>query len=514
MARNPEYCLTADGMARPVRRVDARAHAGGTARRQTSSSTSVPLYGDLVLADDAAQLAQRRTRGENRLFQRLLVANALQAEPPLGWIRTFRTDDGELRRDDRPQDARHPHLRRRGARVRACARHRRDEYVAAPAPRGPAPDIATTARRGSDRRRLPLPADAAPAGPARRPRCRRAARRKRRPSARGARSTARSLCAQRTRPAHAHGGFPPGARAAARTSSRPWATDARGRGLVAVPAETLRARRTRRALPAGVACAPAGACAVVVPRSAGSRRADRTGTTSWRSISRPPARDMLTDRIISIGAIAVTARTVRHDDAFEVVFRQQQSSATDNILVHQIGGQEQRGGADPDEGARGVPRVSSATPGSSHSARSSTPRSSGAKCGSCLGMRAWPRFLDLANVLAALFPEYRERVARRLDDALRPAADRPPPRDRRRLRDRPVADDRARTRGPDRRHDVTRPARRRARPALAWPSLILSASPVSRCKVDTDREKCTMPAIPTDLNMDEVPRGIVTHVTL
>ena len=32
---------------------------------------------------------------ENRLFQRLLVANALQAEPPLGRIRTFRPDDGE-----------------------------------------------------------------------------------------------------------------------------------------------------------------------------------------------------------------------------------------------------------------------------------------------------------------------------------------------------------------------------------------------------------------------------------
>jgi CBS domain-containing protein len=32
---------------------------------------------------------------ENRLFQRMLVANALQAEPPLGWIRTFRTDEGD-----------------------------------------------------------------------------------------------------------------------------------------------------------------------------------------------------------------------------------------------------------------------------------------------------------------------------------------------------------------------------------------------------------------------------------
>jgi len=57
--------------------------------------------------------------------------------------------------------------------------------------------------------------------------------------------------------------------------------------------------------------------------------------------------DMHADRIISIGAIAVTARTARHDDAFEVIVRQEQESRSDNILIHQIGGQEQRGGIDP-----------------------------------------------------------------------------------------------------------------------------------------------------------------------
>jgi DNA polymerase-3 subunit epsilon len=58
---------------------------------------------------------------------------------------------------------------------------------------------------------------------------------------------------------------------------------------------------------------------------------------------------MFTDSIISIGAVAVTERTVRHDDAFEAVLRQRHSSANDNILVHQIGGQAQLAGADPVE---------------------------------------------------------------------------------------------------------------------------------------------------------------------
>ena len=56
---------------------------------------------------------------------------------------------------------------------------------------------------------------------------------------------------------------------------------------------------------------------------------------------------MLVDRIISIGAVAVRQGRVRHDDAFEALLRQERSSEVDNILVHQIGGQQQLGGGDP-----------------------------------------------------------------------------------------------------------------------------------------------------------------------
>jgi CBS domain-containing protein len=54
-----------------------------------------PLAGDSTLAERLRGWLDA-TSSENKLFLRMLVANALQAEPPLGWIRTFRTDEGEF----------------------------------------------------------------------------------------------------------------------------------------------------------------------------------------------------------------------------------------------------------------------------------------------------------------------------------------------------------------------------------------------------------------------------------
>lgn len=54
--------------------------------------------------------------------------------------------------------------------------------------------------------------------------------------------------------------------------------------------------------------------------------------------------DMNRDRLISLGAVAVRGRAVLHDDAFEAVVQQAQSSSHDNILIHRIGGQEQLAG--------------------------------------------------------------------------------------------------------------------------------------------------------------------------
>jgi CBS domain-containing protein len=53
-----------------------------------------PLAGNVGLAENLRAWLRDLAAG-NRLFLRMLVANALQAEPPLGRIRKFRTDEGE-----------------------------------------------------------------------------------------------------------------------------------------------------------------------------------------------------------------------------------------------------------------------------------------------------------------------------------------------------------------------------------------------------------------------------------
>jgi CBS domain-containing protein len=91
MAGNPECCLTLE---------EWRGRFAAWMREPTPTALLGaniffdfrPLAGHAALAEDLRRWLDT-TSGENRLFLRMLVANALQAEPPLGWIRTFRTDD-------------------------------------------------------------------------------------------------------------------------------------------------------------------------------------------------------------------------------------------------------------------------------------------------------------------------------------------------------------------------------------------------------------------------------------
>ena len=112
---------------------------------------------------------------------------------------------------------------------------------------------------------------------------------------------------------------------------------------------------------------------------------------------------MLTDRIISIGAVAVTDGTVRHDDAFEAVLRQERSSDVDNILIHQIGGQAQLGGTDPVEAlVRCLEYVGDSRVVAFRAEFDQTVFRREARLR--LGVHAWLRFIDLAGLLSALFP--------------------------------------------------------------------------------------------------------------
>jgi len=63
--------------------------------------------------------------------------------------------------------------------------------------------------------------------------------------------------------------------------------------------------------------------------------------------------DLRADRLIAIGAVAVKGGLVDPADAFEVVLRQDQASATDNILIHGIGATQQREGLPPVEALLG-----------------------------------------------------------------------------------------------------------------------------------------------------------------
>jgi DNA polymerase-3 subunit epsilon len=60
--------------------------------------------------------------------------------------------------------------------------------------------------------------------------------------------------------------------------------------------------------------------------------------------------DMRRDRVIAIGAAAISAGALPLSDCFETVLRQEKSSANANILIHGIGGQMQLSGVEPRTG--------------------------------------------------------------------------------------------------------------------------------------------------------------------
>ena len=93
MARNAEYCLSVEEW-RSRFALWVREPTPEALLRANIFFDFRGLFGNVALAEDLRAWLNGVTP-ENRLFQRLLVANALQAEPPLGRIRTFRTDDGE-----------------------------------------------------------------------------------------------------------------------------------------------------------------------------------------------------------------------------------------------------------------------------------------------------------------------------------------------------------------------------------------------------------------------------------
>jgi len=127
--------------------------------------------------------------------------------------------------------------------------------------------------------------------------------------------------------------------------------------------------------------------------------------------------DPLRDRLISIGAVGVRAGLAHHDDAFEVLLRQEEPSGEANILVHGIGGAAQLAGRDPAAGLLDFLAFAGKAPLVAFHAdfdRILIERATAAT----LGMKLDNRWLDLALLAPALFPDQPD-AARTLDDWLR-----------------------------------------------------------------------------------------------
>ncbi|NJD32106.1 MAG: 3'-5' exonuclease [Gammaproteobacteria bacterium] len=169
---------------------------------------------------------------------------------------------------------------------------------------------------------------------------------------------------------------------------------------------SLEARRTRRALPPAVR----DGLRLLRIRARERIAEERWSDSGLLSLARFVALDLETtgpnmhaDRIISIGAVAVAARAIRHDDAFEVVVRQERESGVDNILIHQIGGQEQRGGADPVGALVSFLRYLDGAVAVAFRAEFDATVLE-RELRAWLGIRVGVRFLDLAAILPALLP--------------------------------------------------------------------------------------------------------------
>lgn len=123
--------------------------------------------------------------------------------------------------------------------------------------------------------------------------------------------------------------------------------------------------------------------------------------------------DPARDRLLAVGAVAVRGGRIDPADSFHALLRQETPSAPENILVHGIGGEAQRGGRPAAEALGELARyVGDGFPVAFH-----------ADFDSAVLDRAMPGaglaapWLDLARLAPALYPA-RSRAARSLDEWL------------------------------------------------------------------------------------------------
>lgn len=114
--------------------------------------------------------------------------------------------------------------------------------------------------------------------------------------------------------------------------------------------------------------------------------------------------DMRNDRLIAIGAVAVKGGLIDPTDAFEVVLRQDQASDMGNILIHGIGGTQQREGMLPVEALLGfLDYLGNDALVAYHAPFDAA--MIGRAMEEFLDLRFRPLWIDLASILPELYPD-------------------------------------------------------------------------------------------------------------
>lgn len=123
------------------------------------------------------------------------------------------------------------------------------------------------------------------------------------------------------------------------------------------------------------------------------------------------------DHLIAIGAVAIHAGRIALADSFEAVLRQEVASGKENILVHGIGGGEQRTGFPPEEALLGfLDYLGGAPLIAYHVAFDATMLRKAFR--RFLGIEFEHTWADLAYVMPDLYPEQRQKY-HALDDWLK-----------------------------------------------------------------------------------------------
>lgn len=122
--------------------------------------------------------------------------------------------------------------------------------------------------------------------------------------------------------------------------------------------------------------------------------------------------DVATDRLLSIGAVAVEGARIGVGDSFGALLRQERPSDTANILVHGIGGEAQQSGTEPGDAIREYLTYAGDAPQVAYHA--AFDRSMLERAAREQGVRWSRRWLDLADLLPVLFSA-RAKSAKGLD---------------------------------------------------------------------------------------------------